>query len=78
MLLIKSNKVKLLLCSLIFSNLYAQTEAFDEKILSEKRLKNFDLTGVSSYKMFSGATSFKQEYPAGCSDNCLFKDQENE
>ncbi len=42
--LIKSNKVKLLLCSLIFSNLYAQTEAFDEKILSEKRLKNFDLT----------------------------------
>lgn len=44
MLLIKSNKVKLLLCSLIFSNLYAQTEAFDEKILSEKRLKNFDLT----------------------------------
>jgi len=44
MLLIKSNKVKLLLCSLIFSNLYAQTEAFDERILSEKRLKNFDLT----------------------------------
>ena len=44
MLLIKSNKIKLLLCSLIFSNLYAQTEAFDEKILSEKRLKNFDLT----------------------------------
>ncbi|MDD2291270.1 MAG: TolC family protein [Aliarcobacter sp.] len=42
--MIKSNKVKLLLCSLIFSNLYAQTEAFDEKILSEKRLKNFDLT----------------------------------
>ena len=42
--LIKSNKVKLLLCSLIFSNLYAQTEAFDEKIISEKRLKNFDLT----------------------------------
>ncbi len=44
MLLIKSNKVKLLLCSLIFSSLYAQTEAFDEKIISEKRLKNFDLT----------------------------------
>ena len=44
MLLIKSNKIKLLLCSLIFSSLYAQTEAFDEKIISEKRLKNFDLT----------------------------------
>ena len=42
--LIKSNKVKLLLCSLIFSNLYAQNQTFDEKILSEKRLKNFDLT----------------------------------
>ncbi len=42
--LIKSNKIKLLLCSLIFSNLYAQNETFDEKILSEKRLKNFDLT----------------------------------
>lgn len=42
--LIKSNKVKLLLCSLIFSNLYAQNQAFDEKIISEKRLKNFDLT----------------------------------
>lgn len=42
--LIKSNKIKLLLCSLIFSNLYAQTETFDEKILSEKRLKNFDLS----------------------------------
>ncbi|QKF65969.1 RND family efflux system, outer membrane channel protein, TolC family [Arcobacter venerupis] len=42
--MIKSNKIKLLLCSLIFSNLYAQTETFDEKILSEKRLKNFDLS----------------------------------
>lgn len=42
--LIKSNKIKLLLCSLIFSNLYAQNETFNEKILSEKRLKNFDLT----------------------------------
>jgi outer membrane protein TolC len=42
--LIKSSKVKLLLCSLIFSSLYAQTEAFDEKILSDKRLKNFDLS----------------------------------
>ena len=44
MLLIKSNKVKLLLCSLIFSNLYAQNEAFDQKIISEKRLKDFNLT----------------------------------
>ncbi len=42
--LIKSSKVKLLLCSLIFSSLYAQTEAFDEKILSDKRLKDFDLS----------------------------------
>jgi outer membrane protein TolC len=42
--LIKSSKVKLLLCSLIFSSLYAQTEAFDEKIISDKRLKNFDLS----------------------------------
>ncbi len=42
--LIKSNKVKLLLCSLIFSNLYAQNQTFDENIISEKRLKNFDLT----------------------------------
>jgi outer membrane protein TolC len=42
--LIKSSKVKLLLCSLIFSSLYAQTEAFDEKILSDKRLKNFNLS----------------------------------
>lgn len=42
--LIKSNKIKLLFCSLIFTTLYAQTEAFDEKILSDKRLKNFDLT----------------------------------
>lgn len=41
-------------------------------------LKNFDLTGVSSYKMFSGATSFKQEYPSGCSDNCSFKNREQE
>lgn len=42
--LIKSNKIKLLFSSLIFTTLYAQTEAFDEKILSDKRLKNFDLT----------------------------------
>ena len=42
--LLKSKKIKLLLCSLIFSNLYAQNEAFDQKIISEKRLKDFNLT----------------------------------
>ena len=42
--LIKLNKIKLLFSSLIFTTLYAQTEAFDEKILSDKRLKNFDLS----------------------------------
>lgn len=42
--LIKSSKVKLLLCSLIFSSLYAQAEAFDDKIISDKRLKDFDLS----------------------------------
>ena len=42
--LIKSSKVKLLLCSLISINLYASNEAFDEKIISDKRLKNFELS----------------------------------
>lgn len=42
--LIKSKKVKLLFCGLIFSNLFAQNENFDEKILSDKRLKNFELS----------------------------------
>jgi outer membrane protein TolC len=42
--LIKSNKVKLLLCSLISFNLYASNDAFDEKIISDKRLKNFELS----------------------------------
>ncbi|MBP7742435.1 MAG: TolC family protein [Aliarcobacter sp.] len=42
--LIKSNKVKLLLCSLICVNLYASNEAFDEKIISDKRLKKFELS----------------------------------
>ena len=42
--LMKSNKIKLLLCSLISLNLYASNNAFDEKILSDKRLKNFELT----------------------------------
>jgi outer membrane protein TolC len=42
--LIKSNKVKLLLCSLISLNLYASNDAFDEKIISDKRLKNFELS----------------------------------
>ena len=42
--LIKSSKVKLLICSLISINLYASNEAFDEKIISDKRLKNFELS----------------------------------
>lgn len=42
--LIKSSKVKLLVCSLISLNLYAQDDAFDDKILSDKRLKNFELS----------------------------------
>lgn len=42
--LIKSSKVKLLLCSLISLNLYASNDAFDEKIISDKRLKNFELS----------------------------------
>lgn len=42
--LIKSNKVKLLLCSLISLNLYASNDAFDEKIISDKRLKSFELS----------------------------------
>jgi outer membrane protein TolC len=42
--LIKSSKVKLLLCSLISLNLYAQENAFDDKILSDSRLKNFELS----------------------------------
>lgn len=41
--LIKSSKVKLLLCSLISLNLYAN-EAFDENIISDKRLENFTLS----------------------------------
>ena len=42
--LIKSSKVKLLICSLISINLFASNEAFDEKIISDKRLENFNLT----------------------------------
>ena len=42
--LIQSSKVKLLLCSLISLNLYASNEAFDEKIISEKRLETFNLS----------------------------------
>ncbi len=42
--LIKSSKVKLLLCSLISLNLFASNEAFDEKIISEKRLKDIELS----------------------------------
>ena len=42
--LIKSSKVKLLICSLISLNLYASNEAFDEKIISEKRLETFNLS----------------------------------
>ena len=42
--LIKSSKVKLLLCSLISINLYASNELFDEKIISDKRLETFNLT----------------------------------
>lgn len=41
--LIKSNKAKLLFCSLALSNLFAQN-GFDEKILSDKRLKNLELS----------------------------------
>uniref|UniRef100_UPI0040487B2D TolC family protein n=1 Tax=Aliarcobacter sp. TaxID=2321116 RepID=UPI0040487B2D len=41
--LIKSSKIKLLLCSLISLNLYAN-EAFDESIISDKRLENFTLS----------------------------------
>ena len=42
--LIKSNKVKLLFCSLIFSNLYAQNILHDDSILSEPRKNSFDLS----------------------------------
>ena len=42
--LIKSSKVKLLICSLISINLFASNEAFNEKIISDKRLENFNLT----------------------------------
>ena len=42
--LIKSSEVKLLICSLISLNLYASNEAFDEKIISEKRLETFNLS----------------------------------
>lgn len=41
--LMKSNKIKLLVSSLICMNLYASNEAFDENIISDKRLKNFEL-----------------------------------
>ncbi|MDY3199362.1 MAG: TolC family protein [Arcobacter sp.] len=45
--LIKSSKVKLLICSLISLNLFASDntkDAFDTKIISEKRLKNIELS----------------------------------
>ena len=42
--LIKSSKIKLLLGSLICVNLYAANEAFDEKIISDKRLQKFELS----------------------------------
>ena len=42
--LIKSSKIKLLLCSLICLNVYAADDAFDDKIISDKRLKNFELS----------------------------------
>jgi outer membrane protein TolC len=42
--LIKSSKVKLLLCSLISLNLFASNDNFDEKIISEKRLKDIELS----------------------------------
>lgn len=42
--LIKSSKVKLLLCSLIFTNLFASGILNDNSILSEPRKKTFDLS----------------------------------
>jgi outer membrane protein TolC len=42
--LIKSSKIKLLLCSLICINVYAANDAFDDKIISDKRLKDFELS----------------------------------
>ena len=42
--LIKSSKIKLLLCSLICINVYAVNDAFDDKIISDKRLKDFELS----------------------------------
>ncbi|WP_121627263.1 TolC family protein [Poseidonibacter antarcticus] len=42
--LIKSSKVKLLLCSLIFTNLFASDILNDNSILSEPRKKTFDLS----------------------------------
>ncbi len=44
MLLAKSNKIKLLLCSLISLNLYAQDFTLDEKIISNDRKSTFDLS----------------------------------
>lgn len=42
--LIKSSKIKLFLCSLICINVYAANDAFDDKIISDKRLKDFELS----------------------------------
>ena len=42
--LIKSSKIKLFLCSLICINVYAANDAFDDKIISDKRLKDFEFS----------------------------------
>lgn len=43
MQLIKSNKIKLLLCSLISMNLFAQSDNLSEEVLSDNRTKAFEL-----------------------------------
>ncbi|MDZ7880485.1 MAG: TolC family protein [Saprospiraceae bacterium] len=57
--LIKSNKVKLLLCSLISLNLYASNDAFDDKIISDKRLKSFEL---SSEQIKEDSSKLKKDW----------------
>ena len=52
--LIKSNKVKLLLCSLISLNLYASNDAFDEKIISEDEMNKIDAKIIKSVDVKKG------------------------
>ena len=57
--LIKSSKIKLLLCSLICINVYAADDAFDDKIISDKRLKDFEL---SSEQIKEDSSKLKKDW----------------